>query len=442
MSREWTVMIYMAGDNNLDGQGITDLQDIKRVGSTDEVAILAQFDRAAANRPTHRYYLQHRSIHERISEDVVPPLSVETNTGSPEALTDFIQWGMQEYPAEKYIVIIWGHGTGINDEDIYYSNRMLRRNTKRHGLFRPTLRDTTTHPELVDVAATNSLLNVAASSGDVATDPTLVDSVLVDHVDDPIAVPLIAPDDTNEDFLDNVELKTALINVGQQIDILGMDACLMSMAEVGYQIRESVDFMVASEAEEDVDGWPYRDFLGRLVANPNMSPKTLARTIVEEFDAMYGEVQATAATLSACDLRHPKHEELALRIDQLAAELIDKYDLIKDQILLARNIAWENNIAHSADLVDFCRLLRRRVENAAVKAACTDLINFLKEEGFIFQSAKVGFDVRYTEGLGIYFPMRDLSTLYSHMDMVQTGVTRWREFISRFVNDLASEDHT
>ena len=71
----------------------------------------------------------------------------------------------------------------------------------------------------------------------------------------------IAPDDTNKDFLDNVELKNALFNVGRRIDILGMDACLMSMAEVCYQIRESVDYTVASEAEQELDGWPYEGFL-------------------------------------------------------------------------------------------------------------------------------------------------------------------------------------
>jgi hypothetical protein len=55
--RKWTIMIYMAGDNNLDAEGIIDLQESKRIGSTDEVAILAQFDRAQANMRTHRYFL-------------------------------------------------------------------------------------------------------------------------------------------------------------------------------------------------------------------------------------------------------------------------------------------------------------------------------------------------------------------------------------------------
>ena len=54
----------------------------------------------------------------------------------------------------------------------------------------------------------------------------------------------IAFDDTSKDFLDNIETKKVLAAVtkdlGRPIDILGMDACLMSMAEVAYQIRDSV----------------------------------------------------------------------------------------------------------------------------------------------------------------------------------------------------------
>lgn len=443
--RKWTIMIYMAGDNNLDAEGIIDLQEIKRIGSTDEVAILAQFDRAQANMRTHRYFLQDRTKpnHSRISDDIVFTLPNEANTGSPAELTNFIRWGIDQFEAEHYIVIIWGHGAGAADEDIWYSdNRTLRRTIKRHGVFRPNLRDLAAHPQFVDVVTKDprNVVAVRPALGDLFTDPSVVE--LVGNMDIPGVMTAIAPDDTSEDFLDNVELKTALINVGTRIDILGMDACLMSMAEVCYQVRDSVDFMVASEAEEDVDGWPYGAFLERLVDNPDMSPRQLARTIIDEFDGMYGEVEATAATLAACDLRHPKPDELAVRVDRLAAELIDKHDLIQDQILLARSIAWENEIADSADLVDFCRLLRRKVTNADVKSACTELIKFVKQEEFVFRKASIGRDVRFTEGLGIYFPMSKVSIPYGRLDMVQSGVTQWRDFITRFVQDVAAEDHT
>ena len=68
-------------------------------------------------------------------------------------------------------------------------------------------------------------------------------------------------DDDAKDFLDNVEMKNVLAGtatlIGGKLDLLGMDACLMSMAEVGYQIRGSASFTVGSEQTEPGDGWPY-----------------------------------------------------------------------------------------------------------------------------------------------------------------------------------------
>ena len=56
--RNWTIMVYLAGDNNLDGAGVVDLKEMKTVGTTDQVAVLAQFDRAGAKGATIRYCLR------------------------------------------------------------------------------------------------------------------------------------------------------------------------------------------------------------------------------------------------------------------------------------------------------------------------------------------------------------------------------------------------
>ena len=65
----WTFMVYMAGDNNLEQFGLLDLSEMKRVGSTSDVAILAQFDRMASG-ITRRYHL-HRET--SLEEDQVGP---------------------------------------------------------------------------------------------------------------------------------------------------------------------------------------------------------------------------------------------------------------------------------------------------------------------------------------------------------------------------------
>jgi hypothetical protein len=42
---KWTIMAYMAGDNNLDGAAIRDIDEMARVGSTRDVSCLVQLDR-------------------------------------------------------------------------------------------------------------------------------------------------------------------------------------------------------------------------------------------------------------------------------------------------------------------------------------------------------------------------------------------------------------
>ena len=56
--KKWTVMVYLAGDNNLDSAGSGDLAEMKTVGSTRDVSIVAQFDRAGSRGVTNRYLLQ------------------------------------------------------------------------------------------------------------------------------------------------------------------------------------------------------------------------------------------------------------------------------------------------------------------------------------------------------------------------------------------------
>ena len=71
----------------------------------------------------------------------------------------------------------------------------------------------------------------------------------------------IAYDDRSGDCLDNQELKRVLSAahhlLGRKVDLVGMDACLMTMLEVAYQIRDHAQILVGSEEVEPGDGWPY-----------------------------------------------------------------------------------------------------------------------------------------------------------------------------------------
>ena len=44
MKRKWTVMIQLSGDNNLSEESVWALTEMRRVGSNDDVAVIAQLD--------------------------------------------------------------------------------------------------------------------------------------------------------------------------------------------------------------------------------------------------------------------------------------------------------------------------------------------------------------------------------------------------------------
>ena len=85
--KKWTILVYLAGDNNLAEAGDADIMEMKQVGSTNDINIVAQFDRAGERETTTRYFLRHGTAP---AKDAVQSLG-RTNTGDPRVLREFIE---------------------------------------------------------------------------------------------------------------------------------------------------------------------------------------------------------------------------------------------------------------------------------------------------------------------------------------------------------------
>lgn len=260
--RNWTLMVYLAGDNNLDSAGVADLKEMKTVGSTDRIAVLAQFDRAGGRGETVRYCLNSGTP---LDKDAVQRLG-ETNMGDPKVLEDFVTWGVTNYPAEHYLLVLWNHGAGWDDANIYQGDVFS-------GAAPPVSRKS--RPIVTRGAAAGArVLPLAQARAGIRRTRRALFSTTVEAA---VKQRGIAYDDQAQDFLDNIELKRVMTRIKRKlrrkIDILGMDACLMSMAEVAYQLRDVADYSVASEESEPGDGWPYDRILKALAAKPTMTPE-------------------------------------------------------------------------------------------------------------------------------------------------------------------------
>ena len=232
----WTFMLYIS-DSDLEYFSIDDIVEAETVGSNENVNILVQIDRwdgkdaPDRNDDTNgdwetakRYYItkdcegsiNDHEIHSQPLDDLG-----EINTGDPDELISFVEWGMENYPAENYALDIWDHGAGVSG-----------------------------------VAYEQSCPDFCYEFGNEPDKLTLPE---IDYALDTIT------------------------NGGEnKLSIVGFDACLMATIEVVGVVYKYADIMIASEILEPGDGWDYT-FLQLLADNPDVTAVELGQEIVDSF---------------------------------------------------------------------------------------------------------------------------------------------------------------
>jgi hypothetical protein len=405
--KKWTVLVWMAGDNDLEEFGESDLGELKRVGSTSDVDILVQFDSMKDDR-TRRYHVQRGTT---LDEDVVEELG-ETNTGDPAVAIDFFTWGIERHPADRVLAVIWNHGSGIDETDVY--NRARARGV---SVVRGAQPDAETVPR-------HLVRTALATRHRRALFATTVDQAVQDRA--------IAYDDTSQDFLDNLELKRVLTDVaratGRPIDVLGFDACLMNMIEIAYQLRTTAGVMVGSEELEPGDGWPYDRVLKTLAAAPDMTPLALGTEIVKQYIASY---RSGNVTQSALDL--PRVDATASAVDALAKALVAAIRTPAEYVAVTRSInaTQRFDMKDFVDLGHFCSELATRTKVAAVKAALKDTLTSLRGAGGLVAAEQhKGSGVRGATGVAVYFPRGPVNKVYARLDFAKK--TAWSQFLKAY----------
>ena len=126
-SKKLTLMVYMAADNDLESEAIANLKQMEH-SDFDRMNVLVLLDRAEEYdrtngdwTDTRLFEVTHDSTNSNyiLSERLDCPIlglskreETELNMASYTVLRNFITFGKNEYEAEKYALIIWGHGTG------------------------------------------------------------------------------------------------------------------------------------------------------------------------------------------------------------------------------------------------------------------------------------------------------------------------------------------
>ncbi|MCK4517385.1 hypothetical protein KAT92_01300, partial [Candidatus Babeliales bacterium] len=173
-------------------------------------------------------------------------------------------------------------------------------------------------------------------------------------------------DTVNRTYLNNQGLTSALSFITKNIlhkkfAIIGMDACLMAMFEIFYQIKDYADYSVSSEEVELAQGWNYTPFLHSL-SQASISTEQLAQQIVKTFEDLYKD-KTNFFTQSAVNLT--QLDFLKQNIDNFvqsvhACKQIDR-TRIERAILKARNMCLQFSTACYVDLHSFYEELNKQL---------------------------------------------------------------------------------
>lgn len=119
--RDWTVMVYMdaksdAGEEHLfglvGGADRRDLAEMKKIGSNGRVNIVVEH--GAKGKEVRRMLIVGRTLKSPNGE-LVYGRYPGADMGDYRRVADFVRWAKRNFPARKYMLVIWSHGAGWID---------------------------------------------------------------------------------------------------------------------------------------------------------------------------------------------------------------------------------------------------------------------------------------------------------------------------------------
>jgi hypothetical protein len=112
--KPWTVLVYSMADTDLEPFMMKDIDEMGRVGTGDNLNIVALVDRATdhGDDPVLDLgdWVGAKLVEVGVGVGKVLKEYGDINTGDPQVLADFVAAGVQRYPADNYALIISDHG--------------------------------------------------------------------------------------------------------------------------------------------------------------------------------------------------------------------------------------------------------------------------------------------------------------------------------------------
>ncbi|HAF96189.1 MAG: hypothetical protein A2021_07245 [Elusimicrobia bacterium GWF2_52_66] len=123
--KKWTVMVFMNGKNNLEAAGLYNVNEMEKVGSTKDINVVVELGRMSGQLEgdtdlegdwtgSRRFFIEKDSDEQKITSPMVQRTD-KVDMGDYKRAVDFVNWTKKNYPAQKYMLILWDHGSGWLD---------------------------------------------------------------------------------------------------------------------------------------------------------------------------------------------------------------------------------------------------------------------------------------------------------------------------------------
>ncbi len=242
----------------------------------------------------------------------------------------------------------------------------------------------------------------------------------------------ISWDDASGNHMEVDQLGRAMSQVklalGRKIDVFATDACLMQMAEVAYELKDSASVIVGSEETIPGDGFPYKDILTPLIADPGMSDEALGKIMVNAYGAYYSD----EVTLSA--LRTSALSEFINLLNtwvQTVSSDPKAFKAASSEITVNRTYHFQ--LTDSKDLCDYILSVNSLLPgNSAAVSAGSALKSYIADDLIIRDTALPG--VPRAHGLAIYIPdLRYNSANYEKFTFAEDSL--WDDYLKLMMEE-------
>lgn len=284
--REWTVMVYMAADNSLSAMADSDLIEMKAIGSNDELGIIVQVDKPYIG--ANRFYVAKDTLYNIVNLGIIDMCNWQT-------LGDFINWSVMYFPAKRYFLILWDHGTNW-----------------------------TLGPRRTFGSDWSAGTEMSIANGDL-----------------------------------NRALKSFYDATKKKLNIIGFDACNMQQIEIAYETKDFAKFFLAPQTVWPISGYPYEYIFYILKQNPGIKENELLNQIVDRCKEYYSATVASAISAinleNLVNLKNAMKNLEEIMQDSPDSRIRNLRNEVQPVSLINPNPIPEDNYV---DLGDFLRLLK------------------------------------------------------------------------------------